>query len=214
MSQSVQDVLNAISEASAALNREPEYKTRITELERSLNSSTNRSETLALDLASHKDQIDSLTAKVRSLEVERDDAGFRELEAQDKLDALRSVVESFTAKTESLKPKVVPITPVPTASVASVAEAPTQQAPIAQPEQAPHPVQQAGQSGPSPFSASTTQASDTTSSASPTATHMELVPTPKPYEGKTYTQVFGSLGSQCGQAEWVDKGGTIDNWSR
>ena len=64
-------------------------------------------------------QIAKLNAKVRSLEVERDDAGFRELEAQDKLDALRNVVLGVHTTLEKTLPKAEPIVEAP--AVAEVA---------------------------------------------------------------------------------------------
>lgn len=109
MSQSVQEVLNAISEASQALNREPEYKASIASLERSLGAAQTHNQELELKAISYRTQIEQLNDRIRSLEVERDDFGFRELEANDKLDALRNVVKTFTAKVDEVMPKAVPI---------------------------------------------------------------------------------------------------------
>lgn len=109
MSNDIHSVLSAINEASGALQREPEYKTRIGDLEHSLSSAQQHSQRLELRIVDYKNEVDALQSKVRSLEVERDDAGFRELEAQDKLDALRLRVKAFMADVEVVMPKPVEI---------------------------------------------------------------------------------------------------------
>src|ERR1700691_1339695 len=102
---SVHEILNAITEAKTALDREPVLQSRITELEHNLDKSQRHAQELELKLMERNATIDALQSKCRSLEVERDDMGFRELEAQDKLDALRNVVKSFMADVDHLIPR-------------------------------------------------------------------------------------------------------------
>jgi len=63
---------------------------------------------LELKLLARNDDIDGLNSRIRSLEVERDDAGFRQLEAEDKIDAVRSIVENIQSEAEALKGKLFP----------------------------------------------------------------------------------------------------------
>lgn len=49
---------------------------------------------LEIRLQQRNAEIDELRSRIRSLEVERDDASFRELEAQDKVNALVGVIDS------------------------------------------------------------------------------------------------------------------------
>jgi hypothetical protein len=212
---SVHEILNAITEAKTALDREPVLQSRITELEHNLDKSQRHAQELELKLMERNATIDALQSKCRSLEVERDDVGFRELEAQDKLDALRNVVKTFTAAAESLMPK-----PVEVAQAEPVSEA----VPIRDvPEPSPgfdhmgyrtDPVSEAGQSAsPLPSSATITQASEMTDSARATATPTTDAPLPKPYEGKTYSQVFGSeYNTGCDRDTWVNGGGTYTDF--
>ena len=215
MSQSVQDVLSAITEASAALNREPQLQSRIAELERSLNQSQSHAQELETRIIGYKSNIDHLNEKVRSLEVERDDMGFRELEASDKLDALRMVVNSFMANAESHMPKPVEvkqdepvIEPIPVASAATGSYS----NPSPEPLQPPNPIEATGQSeSPLSSSATTTKVSETAGAPVP-ATPSESAPSTKPYEGKTHTEVFGDHKYHISFSEWLAGGGSENGW--
>lgn len=63
---------------------------------------------LELKLLARNDDIDGLNSRIRSLEVERDDASFRELEAIDKVDAVKSVVETIIRQAEFLNETLFP----------------------------------------------------------------------------------------------------------
>lgn len=105
----VHEVLSAISEASAALNREPELQRKLADYDSKLNQAYMHSQNLEVAIGDYKAYIKELESKVRSLEVERDEMGFRELEAQDKLDSLRSFVRNTMAQAAELLPKSVEI---------------------------------------------------------------------------------------------------------
>jgi|ERR1700734_1572256 len=226
---SVHEILNAITEAKTALDREPVLKSRITELEHNLDKSQRHAQELELKLMERNATIDALQSKCRSLEVERDDMGFRELEAQDKLDALRNVVKTFTAAAESLMPHPVevaqakpvsePVT-IGSAATGSFSNTPvTENAPPTTPYPLTQDVSEAGQSeSPLPQSSAPTNVEEVQSSATGTATSSESVAGPtattKPYEGKTYSQVMSENGNfLIYMNEWQSGGGTeADYW--
>lgn len=218
---SVHEILSAITEAKVALDREPQLTSRILELERSLNQSQQHAQAIELKLLERNDTIDQLSSKVRSLEVERDDMGFRELEAQDKLDALRNVVNTFTAKANSLVPQVVEVTQAePISEALPVAPQagnstgqPTETEPLHDTSPSFAGMAGEGQSESPLSSATTTQENMTNTSAPSTVTMAEDAPSPKPYEGKTHTQVFGDLRYHITYQEWMAGGGTHDNWN-
>jgi len=206
---SVHEILNAITEAKTALDREPVLQSRITELEHNLDKSQRHAQELELKLMERNATIDALQSKCRSLEVERDDMGFRELEAQDKLDALRNVVKTFTAAAESLMPKPVEVAQAePVSEPVTITLKEGESTPI--PTTPPPPLSEAGQSAsPLSQSATTSQVSETISGGNATATPTTDAPLPKPYEGKTYSQV----GLYIEHSDWINGGGTdVDYW--
>lgn len=228
MTMQVHDILSAITEASGALQREPQLQSRVVELERSLNTSQTHAQELELRIASYKDEIASLNGKVRSLEVERDDAGFRELEAIDKLDDLRNMVKAFQANVEVVMPKVVHVAEA--TSLVEMKEAVKPESLLPLPETStqnqsslgdrPNVTEVSYQSGKlsgqseSPLSAISTKAQ---SPAAPlTAESMESVLQPRPYEGKTYSQVRDENYDRpfITYFDWIDGGGTQADYYR
>jgi hypothetical protein len=237
---SVHEILNAITEAKTALDREPVLQSRITELEHNLDKSQRHAQELEFKLMERNATIDQLQSKCRSLEVERDDMGFRELEAQDKLDALRNVVKVFTTQAETLMVQPISITEAePVSESVTVNPTPIQDpdpdqwlrdhpqmhvseaATVGQTEpQSPplssYTVSEAGQSAsPLPQSVTTPTTGPNQASAATTVTTTEGVTSPKPYESKTYSQVQNENGNQfIPMFEWTDKGGTEANYWR
>lgn len=216
MSIHTHDILSAISEAQSALNREPEYKTRISDLEAQLSRVMSHNQGLELNIAGYKGDIAELQSKVRSLEVERDDAGFRLLETEDTLASYRIHIEAFNNSIAHL----MPLAPAPVvASAASEVE--PQSVPITEHksetevpvhatadnvpsgERATDPTVAASQEPSSPTANSV--GADAISSASP-------VSSPKPYEGKTYSQIRATHEGYISYIKWVDGGGTYDNY--
>jgi len=93
--ESISGFLNSIAEAKRAFDAEPQYQSRIQQLE---GNNLSLSQTIAArELRIHelKNELDRQTQALRSAEVERDDAGFRHLEADDKVQNLLVVVRGF-----------------------------------------------------------------------------------------------------------------------
>ena len=185
MSQ-VQDILSSITTAAQALEEKPRLESRIAELERSLNSSQEHNQGLEQNIANYKSQIEQLNSKVRSLEVERDQAQFRTLELEDTIhkalegiNATRSIVDRMRTELDPPKP---------------------------QPE--PQVVEQAPQADPSAADLATDTVTyqdtfpPTTETQSPSPQSHE--PTPGPYKGKTYMSIPGYVS----RWDWTEGGGT------
>jgi hypothetical protein len=86
----ITDVLASIGEAKRALDAEPQYQARIRELEHKLLIDGQTIAAREERIHALKQSEESLTAKLRSVEAERDDAGFRLLEESDRVSALSS----------------------------------------------------------------------------------------------------------------------------
>ena len=186
----VHDILDAINEARTALDERPQLKSYIQELETNLRQSQTHAQALEVNIQGYKSDISGLTDKIRSLEVERDDAGFRELEAQDKLDALRNVVLGVHTTLEKTLPKAEPIVEAPVvnevapqAGTTSVTIEPT-------PEPTP---------GSTLYGSSYVLVPETQAQSNP-------IPTPepnRPYSGKAYNEQ-----PMVSRTEWIEGGGT------
>ncbi len=90
--ENISGFLNSIAEAKRAFDAEPEHLQRIADLEA---DQRRLGETVAareLRIHSLKQDNDALLGKLRSVEAERDDAGFRHLEADDKVQSLLTLV--------------------------------------------------------------------------------------------------------------------------
>jgi len=88
MSNDINQFLQTMVEAKAAIDQLPTLKHRLAELERANHI---QGETIAnreLHIHNLKQSESSLTQKLRSVEAERDDAGFRHLESEDKVQSL------------------------------------------------------------------------------------------------------------------------------
>jgi len=95
--ENISGFLNSIAEAKRAFDAEPEYQRQIAELER---DKQRLGETVAqreLRIHALKQDQETLTAKLRSAEVERDDAGFRALEEADRVSNLLTLVRGFVS---------------------------------------------------------------------------------------------------------------------
>ena len=93
--ESISGFLNSIAEAKRAFDAEPDYQRQIRDLE---NDKKRLGDTVAhreLRIHELKQNEETLTQKLRSVEAERDDAGFRALEEADKVQGLLSVVHSI-----------------------------------------------------------------------------------------------------------------------
>lgn len=97
MSNDINQFLQTMVEAKAAIDQLPSLQRRLVELERANHI---QGETIAnreLHIHNLKQSESSLTQKLRSVEAERDDAGFRHLESEDKVQSLLSNLRHLVA---------------------------------------------------------------------------------------------------------------------
>src|SRR5260370_13179095 len=106
--------LNSISEAKRALDAEPGHLHRIRELEKLLGEHGDTIAKRELHIHSLKQDHETLQQKLRSVEAERDDAGFRALEETDKVQSMLALLRRFimdatvcVAHVEGVEPPVV-----------------------------------------------------------------------------------------------------------
>jgi len=93
--ESISGFLNSIAEAKRAFDAEPEHLQRIQDLEVDQRRLGDTIATRELRIHSLKQDNDALLGKLRSVEAERDDAGFRALEEADRVSALLTLVRQF-----------------------------------------------------------------------------------------------------------------------
>lgn len=146
----VNDLIATINAGQAAIARLPELEATIRDLTAKLDASQAHAQELELKGRDYRDQIDHLHGQVRSLREERDDASFRELETQDKLDKLVAALHSYMDGLGSaLSRAVPPKAPEPAPQPVSV--------PVPEPVKVP--ITESGQSATSPSSAPSTNVS-------------------------------------------------------
>ena len=93
--ESISGFLNSIAEAKRAFDQEPAYIRQIQDLEADKKRLGDTVAHRELRIHELKQAEETLTQKLRSVEAERDDAGFRALEETDKVQGLLSVVHSI-----------------------------------------------------------------------------------------------------------------------
>lgn len=229
---SVHNILSAITEAKVALDREPEYKARIADLESFLTQREQHIEGLEINARNYKYQIEELQSKVRSLEVERDDASFRNLELEDKvtnmLQTIRSAELNLGEMADGIDPSGSQFEKFYQQRLKRDKEAEYKREPGLPPSVEPISDQSPGFAGmagegpsASPLPPSTTPSAPTTE-ATPASVSSVQEPssvsdtsTELPYKGKTYTEVFGSLNAP-GDAlpQWEARGGSYHDYCR
>lgn len=190
MSQSVNDVLSAIRSASEALEREPALNAQITSLKQEVDRHAAHNAGLESNIISYKSTIESLNERVRSLEVERDQAQFRTLELEDSFASLREAIGHANQNACQQMDKLFPRPPEPVAE---------QSSPVAEP----HPFEGSGggmsqpigeqvpaspPSTPNPESSSTSQPTPTADPVGFTGLSEADVKPPGKYEGLTWSQ--------------------------
>jgi hypothetical protein len=94
-SNDISNFLTSISEAKRAYEAEPEYQRRIRDLERDKQRLGDTVAQRELRIHELKQTETDLLGKLRSVEAERDDAGFRLLEADDKVLGLLVALHQF-----------------------------------------------------------------------------------------------------------------------
>jgi len=95
--ENISGFLNSIAEAKRAFDAEPEYHRQIADLERDRQRLSETVASRELRIHQLKQDQETLTAKLRSAEVERDDAGFRALEEADRVSNLLTLVRGFVS---------------------------------------------------------------------------------------------------------------------
>jgi len=93
--ENISGFLNSIAEAKRAFDAEPEYQRQIAELERDKQRLGETVASRELRIHQLKQDQETLTQRLRSAEVERDDAGFRALEEADRVSNLLTLMRQF-----------------------------------------------------------------------------------------------------------------------
>lgn len=208
MSTSVHDILGAIGDAQRALSAEPQYRNEISELQKRLDEAMRHSQALELKISGYKDNVDTLQSKVRSLEVERDDTGFRLLESEDKLDKLLKAIRTAESGISSAVNAADPPKPEPVAPQATMAQA--LHTPSPEPTQAPVPygdmLPQGSQSEPHPTVSSSQEGQSST--VGPVVAEASANTAGKPYVGKHYRDYAEVISYY----DWLAGGGTHNDY--
>lgn len=117
MSNDVHNILDAISEAKAALDAKPTLERRIRDLEADLAESQRHNQGLEENIVGYKAEIDQARGKIDDLVKERDDAQLRVLELEDRIHSVSRFLSTMqteaVALDKSLNPQPTP-TPEPT----------------------------------------------------------------------------------------------------
>lgn len=109
----VADMIAALHAGEAAKARVPELEAARADLANKLDAAQYHNQRLEENILAYKNTIADLTSKVRSLEVERDDASFRVLETEDKFDKLKAAIRHATGDLDATLMQVDPPKPEP-----------------------------------------------------------------------------------------------------
>jgi uncharacterized small protein (DUF1192 family) len=104
----VNEIMAAMAEANEALLAKPGLEQRIADLMDELAITKHQLEAKHEQTLSQSERIDELNTKVARLEVERDEAGFRELEALEKLDHVKQTLGMLINTQQGLLSEVSP----------------------------------------------------------------------------------------------------------
>jgi len=213
-----QNFIKQIADAYAAAEREPTLLDTIDRLKNASVADGERIARLETRLMDRATEMDALRSTIRSLEVERDDYGFRALEANDKADALllaiRSVQATLSSAVEASVPKAeVQPSPPP-------ADLPPYQPPVWTETDTIHQeVKDQGEPQPSEVKTEVVDpTTDTiespkedghiTTNTIPIGAASEPQPSPGPYFGKRYINVPGYVSHE----DWIAGGGTDEDY--
>jgi hypothetical protein len=188
MTVNINDILATMEAAKFATERVPELEAKVRELQDALERKTQSADRLVDDLSKSTESNAELRGTIRSLEVERDEAGFRALLAEDKL-------EKVTSALGIVVPKAVEAAGVVSEAAPKPVEAAQAQGEITQlPEPAPlsDPGFHSGLANTSIHATCQGDAGDET----------------KPYSGRTSWQKPNSMT----WGDWYDGGGQVPGW--
>jgi hypothetical protein len=105
------DLMRELQAGEEARAKVPALQAQADDLTRKLDDAQRHAQGLEANIFEYKRTIDGLNAKVRSLEVERDDAGFRELEAQERIATMLNALRGFRHDIDETVDKVDPPKP-------------------------------------------------------------------------------------------------------
>ena len=113
MSPHVANFVHDLVAMAKAMEENPVLQEQIEALKAQLSQAQDHTAGLEVNIISYKQQIDDLQAKVRSLEVERDDASFRTMEVEDKLNTTLVDLSSILRIGERIHTRLAPPKPEP-----------------------------------------------------------------------------------------------------
>lgn len=104
----IHDILATLGEAKQALDAQPHLEGRIRELENNLSERERHNAELELTIHNLRDELSALNTKLAGVEAARDEAMFRELEAEDKAEKALSVVRKVLGEAQDYVAAVTP----------------------------------------------------------------------------------------------------------
>lgn len=104
----IKELMDELAAGEQARLQIPELAEQVRRADGEITRLASHNQALELRGRDREDQISGLLARIRSLEVERDDAAFRELEATDKLTTLLKAVRHATADLDGSAMQVDP----------------------------------------------------------------------------------------------------------
>lgn len=211
MTINTNDVLSAITQASEALAREPKHLEQINFLQRDLGQVQSHNQNLELRIVDYKSNIESLEAKVRSLEVERDQAQFRTLELEDTIHNAVGIFKSASGNLSAALAVIDPPKPEPVAEPSPVISS-IGNPELAVPDHSSPVAEQVPVSPPStPYPDTPPQATaDPVGFSGLNEADVKPEPDAKPYAGKRWGDVYPRVNTY---GAWVDGGGTDEGWN-
>jgi len=148
MSPQVSNFVHELVDMAKAVELVPQLQSEVDQLHSKLSEAERHNQGLETNIISYKQQIEDLASKVRSLEVERDDASFRVLEAVDtahsvltQARAAQDILAKVIAKLDPPKPEpetqpqAVPSEPIVDTAAQSMAATPYEWPPQAPQDQ-------------------------------------------------------------------------------
>lgn len=212
MTINTNDVLSAITQASEALAREPSLRSQIIDLESTLGKAQNHNMNLESNIRSYKETITSLEDKVRSLEVERDQAQFRTLELEDSFASLREAIGHANQNACQQMDKLFPRPPEPIAEQPSPVTPPTGNPELAVPDHSSPVVEQVPASPPStPYPDTPPQA--TADPVGFSGLNEADVKPPGKFANRKWSDANYEMNNKWDKSEWDANGGTYDGWN-
>ena len=109
MSNDVHNILDAISEAKAALDAKPTLERRIRELEADLAESQRHAQGLEENIIGYKADISADKSRIDELIRERDDAQLRVLELEDRIHSVSRFLSTMQSEASELDKSINPV---------------------------------------------------------------------------------------------------------